>query len=229
MKFATYSNDGGPNITGHYCPEIHPELFIKDPDGEYQPDPDGSIAGAVPITEEQWLLSIGKKLRIDPGTGVASEYVKTFTDQEVLETEKDSKISEILEAYGVVCSGSVICVVNDVAYTMNAGEEHANRMYNGCVLYERMGIDTITVTDFHNVDHENVPLGDGFAIAVQQGAHYAAARSVKNTLRTEVLNIKLSDYPSVDEAVAAIHQVSFTDTLQTIQGDRHEYVSEMRR
>ncbi len=206
MKFATFSNDSGPNTTGHFSPDVHPEYFVEQEDGSIVVDPTGPIAGAVQITEEQWNLSIEGKLRIDPGTKTAGEYVKT--DQEAFDDAKTEKIAEIVKTFDSECAGSVDCTSVGITYTMNAGEEHANRMYNGCVLQERLAADSITVTDFSNVDHEDVPLADGFDIAVQQGAFFATVRAKKNLLRNQVINSKLEDFPNLEDALTALGQIA---------------------
>ena len=208
MKFATFSTDNGPNVTGHYSSDVHPDYFLKQEDGSFLPDPDGPISDAVAITDEQWSLSMAQKLRIDPDTGTAFEYVKT--DEEALAAAKEEKKTEINEAFRTECTGSVECTGGSETYTMDAGEEHANRMYNGCVLQERLGANTIDVTDYYNEDQAGVSLADGFKIAVLQGAHFAQARKQKNSLRKQVASIKLEDFPGLAEAITAVDQIQWS-------------------
>lgn len=58
---------GGYNIKGHYNYGIHPNLFDGNEE-EHTPKTDGILKDAVKLTEEQWHLSVDKKIRINPKT-----------------------------------------------------------------------------------------------------------------------------------------------------------------
>ena len=207
MVFVTFSDDKGPNITGHYLTDIHTGYFVEQESGSFLPDPSGPIPDAVEITEDQWMLSRAKKLRIDPITKIAGEYIKTDADN--LDDVKVKKKAEILTAYEKTCTGSVDCLAGETIYTMNAGEDHASRMYNGCLLAEKLGHAEMTITDFYNVDHKGVSLADAYSVAIQQGVHFAGARRMKNELRLQIQDVELGDYPDLNAAIAAISSISW--------------------
>ncbi|WP_298438101.1 hypothetical protein [Geobacter sp.] len=126
----------------------------------------------------------GIALEIDVTTGEKREVgLATFTVEEL----RQAKLFEIHAAFDNARTGSVKVTVNGRTYLMDAGEEHAVRLKHGVELAEMSGAQTITVTDYDNVEHPDVPLAEALEIARQMGVDYALKRERKNQLRTEIL------------------------------------------
>ncbi len=126
----------------------------------------------------------GIALEIDVTTGETKEVgLATLTGEEL----RKAKLFEIYAAFDAARSGNVPVTVNGQTYLMDAGEEHAVRLKHGIELAEMSGGQMITITDYDNIDHPDVPLADAREIARQMGVDYALKRERKNQLRAEIL------------------------------------------
>ena len=164
MKYGTFDRAG--KVTGHYSEDIH-----------------GIVpAEALQMSNAEWLASCAGEIMRD----ISGQRWINKPARDPLDIAREIKLSEILEVYLGACTGSVVCG----NYIMDAGEENARRLDDGCRLAERLGQETITVTDFYNVDHAGVSIADARDIATLQGVHFATAREKKNALRKQVLDAK---------------------------------------
>ncbi|WP_316347595.1 hypothetical protein [Desulfuromonas acetoxidans] len=213
-RFATYSNEAGYNVTGHYSVDKWRQCFIEVLDidgvgtGDYIPAPDGPLAGAVAITDEEWRLSIDGRLRIDPVTQEVAEYVKPADEQ--LADAKMRQVDSINSAFLAETTGSVECTVGELTLTMDAGYENATKLDDGITLAERLGETVITITDYNNVDHDGITLADALQVSTQQAAHYAVSRATRNTLRTQINAIEIGD-GTLEDALAAVQAVAWPE------------------
>lgn len=211
--FATYSGASGYNVLQHFTTDLHRSYFVDqidpetaEPTGLFLPNPDGPAAGAVELTQEQWQLSIQAKLRIDPVTLDASEYIPP--EEEQLAEAKMLQVDAINKAFLAVVTGAVECTVGELTLTMDAGYENATKLDDGITLAQRLGETVITITDYNNVDHAGITLADALQVSTQQAAHYAVARATRNALRTQINAIVIGD-GTLEDALAAVQEVTW--------------------
>lgn len=192
MKYVTFSNVAGYNVTGHYDSNIHNEI----------------PAGAIEITDAQWQLSLRQKLRVDPDTLVAAEYIMPAADQ--LAAAAEAQVDIINSAFDSVVTGSVECTAGDLTLNMDAGYDSATKLDDGITLAARLGETTITITDYNNVDHTGISLDDALTISTTQAAHYAQARLTRNALRTAINAVEIGD-GTLDAAIAAVQAITWPE------------------
>ena len=121
-----------------------------------------------------------------------------WVDGRTVDEHRAAKAAEIQQTFLQSLTTGVICRVNGAEYVMDAGEEHAVRMKHGVELAQLCGQGTMTITDFSNNDHQDIPVADAMEIARQMGVDYADKRAKKNALRAMIMAA------STAEAVAAV-------------------------
>ena len=109
---------------------------------------------------------------------------------------KAARLAELQAAYASLTKGIdpatgkhiyVDCVVGGQTYRMNAGETAAQRMDAGIRLAQEVGWqDVPIVRDFHNQNHNNVPLALAKLIRNQQAQHALGIWAQKGQLTDQI-------------------------------------------
>lgn len=145
------------------------------------------------LTNNGAVTESGMSIPNDPGNrhwqefqqlladGYEPEPQYSFTDRQQL------AITDLHTAYTESLSGGVEVVVGGLTILMDAGEEHAVRLKHGIELAILNGRETITVTDFHNVDHHGISISTANAINLVQANNFAQCRAKKNELRSAIM------------------------------------------
>lgn len=103
-----------------------------------------------------------------------------------LKVAKNKKLKEINTAFAELNKSSVDCIVDEITYTMNFGEQHMLRLQAGIELAEILGESDITILDFYNVEHMNVSFDVANTIVVLQASAFKTAWNKRNSLRTAI-------------------------------------------
>ncbi|WP_321367901.1 DUF4376 domain-containing protein [uncultured Desulfuromusa sp.] len=198
-----FSNAAGPNTKGCYDPSLYPDLFIL-VDGEYVPDPDGLLADAVEITEEQHQQHISVRLRIDPETRIASEYVEP--DSTLLLGAKSDQRKRITRARNAAISGGV----NHAGYDWDTDD--VSRGYlTGAVANVNAGIPLSEDFTWTTADDSDVPMDAAGLIALGAAVtrHVNTQHVKSRILKAQIEAVEIPAGGTIDDAVAALELITW--------------------
>jgi len=138
--------------------------------------------GATGIRPGNWLFEDVQEW-LNAGNTPDPEFTIDQTNAQACAAE----IAEIDAAFAAQSILSVDCNVGDDVYTMDGKEDSATRFKHGIELAQLLGLETITLVDYHNRTH-TVSLADALTIVAQQGAYYACLYQQRAAARQAVLN-----------------------------------------
>jgi len=124
-------------------------------------------------------------------------------DTNRIESIKSRKLISVKTAFERDCIGSVLCLVGDTEYTMDAGEYYANKLNSGIVFAEMMGVTSMDIRDFYNVTTTGVSLVDAKEIVKQVGLDYLTKWGKKNIAQDRIYAVTLEteNWESVLEGI----------------------------
>jgi len=119
------------------------------------------------------------------------EYDKDNPPQEFLDLQnielfnkaKTDKINEIKQAFndaleqGYTCSNGI---------KMDAKSDDIILLKSGYDLAQSLGQDTMTITDYDNIDHTDIALDDVYTMIQELGVNFETQRVKKNSLKAQV-------------------------------------------
>lgn len=112
----------------------------------------------------------------------------TLADYEAIiaptfEQLQTAKVSDIKQSFTTATKAGYACT-NGI--TMDADINDIIMLKVGYDLVVSLGGATMSITDYNNVDHLDIPIEDVFTMVQELGVNYETLRTKKNTLRTQV-------------------------------------------
>lgn len=110
------------------------------------------------------------------------DWSKVITPEEKFQKRKESKLTEIKQAYNSHVAGSFVC---SLGYPMQFNETDGVKMEGAIKLLVANGGTSGYLTDANDETHHDVPLADIQAVHLEMLAKYAEAHAKKQILRQQ--------------------------------------------